>query len=75
MFSILSNALDWLKGMLPRSPIREYLTETTINQDWLHYLNWFVPVGTIISILEVWLTCIAAYFLISAILRYFKVIS
>lgn len=41
---------------------------------WLGILNWFVPVGTILSILELWLSAIAVYYIYQIVLRWVKVI-
>lgn len=40
----------------------------------LGYVNWFVPVGAILATLAAWVACIGIYYLISAILRLFKVV-
>lgn len=42
--------------------------------EWLRMVNWFVPVGTFVSILEAWLVCVAAYYVYQIVLRWIKVI-
>lgn len=40
----------------------------------LGYVNWFIPIGTMLGILAGWLACIAAYYVYQIILRWIKVI-
>lgn len=42
--------------------------------EWLRMVNWFVPIGTFVSILEAWLTCVAVYYVYQIVLRWIKVI-
>ena len=42
--------------------------------EWLGYLNWFVPVNTFVAIIELWLACIAVYYVWQVVLRWLKAI-
>lgn len=42
--------------------------------EWLRMVNWFVPVGTFVGILEAWLTGVAIYYVYQIVLRWVKVI-
>lgn len=37
-------------------------------------MNWFVPVGTFVGILETWLAGVAIYYVYQIVLRWVKVI-
>lgn len=74
MLDFITNGLNYIMSMLPRSPVRQYLAGVIIDNQYLHVLNWFVPVATIVSILEAWLIAVIAYYLISAVLRFLNII-
>lgn len=62
--------------LLPESPF-VVLEDLAINEFWsdvLSFVNWFVPIGTMISITEVWLTGVAVYYVYQVALRWVKVI-
>ncbi|WP_295761238.1 hypothetical protein [uncultured Oscillibacter sp.] len=42
--------------------------------EWLRMVNWFVPVGTFVGILETWLAGVAIYYVYQIVLRWVKVI-
>lgn len=58
---------------LPQSPIARYL-DSIGDLPYLSYLNWFIPVGSILTVCGTWLTCIAIYYLYSIILRWVRAI-
>lgn len=60
-------------SLLPDSPFTAIIAAIE-KLDFLPYLNWFVPVGTLIGIGTAWLTCISVYYLYQVILRWAKVI-
>ena len=62
--------------LLPESPIVSGLeaAETFSFSQWLPFVNWFVPFGTILQITGVWLTAIALYYVYQIVLRWVKVI-
>ncbi len=61
--------------LFPASPftVLDELANSEV-YEWLQFLNWFVPVGTFVSILESWLVCVAAYYVYQIALRWVKVI-
>lgn len=65
--------LNFLKSVLPVSPFAATI-EKIASLPYLAYLNWFVPVGTFVSIGTVWLTCVGLYYLYSILLRWVKAI-
>ena len=60
-------------ALLPTSPFRG-VANTISNIPYLQYLNWFFPVTECIAVLEVWLTCVAVYYVYQAIMRWVKMI-
>lgn len=77
MFTQLKNLLilvsNALLQFLPDSPFKSFTSAIT-NIPYLGYLNYFVPVGTMISIGETWLVCIGIFYLYQGIMRFVKLI-
>jgi len=79
VFEALSDALvSFAVGVIelfPASPfaVLDELSNSEV-YDWLRMVNWFVPIGTFVSILESWLACVAAYYVYQVVLRWVKVI-
>lgn len=69
----VNGALGFIFAFLPSSPFQSVIS--SIEQwEWLHWLNWFVPVGTFITIGKLWITAIIAHYAYSVILRFIKAI-
>lgn len=69
--------IQFLSLFLPTSPVQTFLVENDITSDirqFLGYLNWFIPVGTILTILSLWLVAIGLFYLVQWILRTYKII-
>jgi hypothetical protein len=80
LFDALSAAgvsfITKILGFLPDSPF--LLLEDLSNTDfytWIQFLNWFIPIGTFVSILEVWVAGICVYYVYQIALRWVKAIS
>ena len=79
MFEALSDALVGFAvsviELFPASPftILDELSNSEV-YEWLRMVNWFIPIGTFVSILEGWLVCVAAYYVYQIVLRWIKVI-
>ena len=79
MFDALSDALVDLAvsivELFPASPftVLDELGNSEV-YEWLRMVNWFVPIGTFVSILEAWPTCVAVYYVYQIVLRWIKVI-
>lgn len=72
---IITNVWNVIKNALPTSPVQQIVGNQEILPLWLRYFKWFFPVAECIALMELWLTVILSYYLISAILRYFRIIS
>lgn len=57
--------------LLPTSPFTQFMN---VDIPYIDTLNWILPIGTFISILTAWLTCIALYYLVQVVLRWVKII-
>ena len=74
MIEIVERFLTWVISMLPTSPFTAFI-EACDNLPYLGWLNWFIPVGTIIAIGEAWLVAIGLFYLYSVILRWVRAIT
>ena len=79
MFESLTDSLvsfgQSVLDLLPQSPLLflEAMSNTEV-YDWLKMLNWFIPINSFISVLEVWLTGVLLYYIYQVVLRWIKVI-
>jgi len=74
--SFISGTGDVLAGViafLPHSPFTAYMN-LSLNNTILGYINWFIPIGTFIAILEAWIAAIAIWYIIQIILRWLKAV-
>lgn len=69
------NVIEAALSILPDSPFQvlKLYSSSSVGQ-WMGYLNWFIPIGTFLVILEAWLSAIAVYYVIQIILRWAKAI-
>lgn len=74
MKEILDKFLAGILSVLPLSPLAPYIDQLAA-LPFLGYLNWFIPVGTLLKIGTAWLTAIGLYYLYSVIMRWIKLIS
>lgn len=74
MKEILDAFLAVLVSLLPRSPFAETI-DSLEGLPFLGYLNWFVPVGEMLSAAMLWLAAITVYYLYSVVARWVKLIS
>lgn len=63
---------DKILSWLPTSPI-VYLQADAEIKKYLGYVNWFIPIYSIISVLETWLVCVLLWYVVQVILRWLKV--
>ena len=74
---MLTGIFDWIRSVLasilPLSPFQQYIDRFR-GIEFLGWLNWFVPISDILSVFAVYLTCVAAFYLYSIVLRWVKVL-
>lgn len=63
-----------LTQVLPLSPFRQYIT-TLQDADWIHWLNWVLPIQGMLNIMLAWLGAVALFYLYSLVMRWLRVIS
>lgn len=73
MQELCSSFLNALLSLLPLSPFRDAI-ESLGSLPYLGYLNWFIPIGTMIQIGTAWIAAIGVYYLYSVIARWVKLI-
>lgn len=76
--SLTDSVISFAVGVVeffPSSPFRilDDLSNSEV-YEWLRMVNWFLPIGTFVGILEGWLTCVAVYYVYQIVLRWIKVI-
>ena len=67
---------QWIYSVLPLDPFKDVISDLFSSklQQGLGWLNWFIPIGDIVKILLVWVTCITTYYIYTVVLRWLKVI-
>lgn len=69
----LTGVLQWLIDLLPKSAVQPFI-ESMERPEWLGLINYFVPVGRLVTIGLAWGVGIAGFYAIQVILRWVKVI-
>ena len=73
----LDSVFSWISEnivhLLPLSPFRQFLDDFS-NIPYLGYMNWLIPVKSILIVLTAWLSVVALFYLYSIVLRWVKVI-
>ena len=68
-----ANMAQSIMSLLPTSPFRQFIENWDAPQ-YLGWLNWFMPVSEILTIITLWLTAIGLFYLYSIIMRWVKMI-
>lgn len=71
--AFLKTLLASLLSILPDSPF-QFVTGSGKIATYLGYFNYFVPISSMLATLELWLACIALYYVVSVALRWAKAI-
>lgn len=70
LISAVASFIGVLLALLPTSPF----ASVSVNSTWLSYINYFIPVGTILTHLGLYLTAALSYYIIRIGLRWAKAI-
>lgn len=76
LFTWLANYTEVGK-YLPISPVQRWLVNwdgIAVIQGYLKYINWFIPVSTLLNIMAIWLAAIGVFYAVMAILRWVKIV-
>ena len=68
-----NKALGSILFFLPNSPFTDVIEELG-KLEFLSYLNWLVPIGRLVGIGVVWLSCVGVYYTCQVILRWVKAV-
>ena len=60
-------------AMLPNSPFKDVIEDLEA-VSWLGYVNWFIPIGTLLKIGTAWTAAIAVFYAYQLILRWAKAV-
>lgn len=69
----IESALHYFILLLPHSPFRAFMGEFQ-KLPYLEYINYFIPIGSIIAITQAWAMAIGVYYVYSVVLRWLKAI-
>lgn len=72
--NIVTTLAQSVLNLLPRSPFADAINAWNPPQ-FLGWLAWFFPVRAILSIIALWLTAVTAFYLVSIIARWIKLIT
>jgi branched-subunit amino acid transport protein AzlD len=72
LMSALTVALAAAIALLPNTPF-EVLNNSVIS-DYMGYINWVIPIGSMINILTAWCVAIALYYVVQIAMRWAKAI-
>ena len=74
IINVITTLAGYVLSIFPKSPFKQYIDniDLVINTGWL---CWFFPISDILTITAVWLTAISAFYLVSIIARWVKIIS
>lgn len=59
--------------VLPHSPVQKFLASFK-ELPYLPWLNWFIPVSSILIVFEVWLAAVSLFYMYSILMRWIKLI-
>ena len=72
--NILLKLVSQLLDILPKSPFKSFIDSIRGNIPYVGYINWLLPVKSMMVVGGTWLGAIAIYYIYSAILRWVKAI-
>ena len=74
MFAVAVLAIGLLCKVLPTSPFAAYLSASAFN-DYLPYINYFIPIDTFIVIGESWLVALVVWYLVKIAIKAVSTVS
>lgn len=70
----LGAVLTAVFALLPDSPFQKYIINNEIINKYVGYINYFVPVASILIVIETWCIAIGVYYIVQIVLRWLKAI-
>lgn len=75
MTDFLITLINSILSVFPSDPFQSFIVDFKTNLDqYLGYVNYFIPFGKLVIILHAWVACIALFFAWQALARYLKLI-
>lgn len=71
---LMTQFKDVLITVLPLSPFLQ-IESSLVVPGYVNYLNWFLPIPEMLTVLTAWLTAYALYLLYRIILRWIKAVA
>lgn len=71
--SAFNGLIQALLRLLPASPFAPYVAQFA-SLPYLGYVNWFLPIGTMLHIMEAWLIAVGLFYAYSVVARWVKLI-
>ena len=68
----LGTVLSWILGILPDSPFQQI--DNSGVSEYMGAINWIIPIGPMLSILQAWLIAIIGYYIVMLIMRWIRAI-
>lgn len=72
--AFLDSIVAVVLALLPNDPFKSFIDNMQI-APYLGYINWIIPVGSILTIATAWVTAIGVFYVYQLILRWAKVVS
>jgi len=69
----LGVVMSWVVELLPDSPFT-FFDSLTLDNTWMGYIAYIVPVQQILTLLTYWITAITLFYVYSAIMRFLKMV-
>lgn len=73
ILNLITTLASYVLNIFPRSPFRVVIDSWNVPTQ-LGWLNWFFPVSGVLNVIAVWLVAVSAYYLVSVIARWVKII-
>lgn len=61
MIALLKWVVMTVYNILPDSPFQQMVDDMNLNQDFMQYLNWFLPIDIAGNMILAWLDCMLVY--------------
>jgi len=72
--AFLDSIVAVILTLLPNDPFKSFIDNMAISP-YLGYINWIIPVGSILTIATAWVTAIGVFYVYQLVLRWAKVVS
>lgn len=73
MLDLVQGVLSKLIALLPQSPFKDFFT-TVDKIPYIEYINWFIPIGKMLTLGSAWLSAVGTFYLLSVVLRWVRAI-